>query len=226
MVTATYEHIVLILIVGVIFVGTVVALPAINYSTFQDIDQQQLKNTALNVLTSMLLTEGSPADWDSKELTEIEEFGLAYSGSFSKYVLDSDKVQRLDPDSQFPLTPEKVQNLLRLEGYGYKFSLYRPLKAIADVNIDKNYFSVNVVRTQDNAPIPNAEVNVTNIVSGSLTDFDVYSDSPITSGRYFTNATGICKEPIDANIEKVLLNKMILGYKMCSVLALMKTQLP
>jgi hypothetical protein len=205
MVTATYEHIVLILIVGVIFVGTVVALPAINYSTFQDIDQQQLKNTALNVLNSMLLSDGSPADWDSKNLTEIEEFGLAYSGSFSKYILDSDKVQRLDPNSSSPLNPEKVQSLLGLQGYGFKFSLYRPFTADANINILENYFSVKVARAQDNAPIPNAEVNVTNIVSGALSnDFDIYTDSPITTGTYFTNATGICKEPIGAVIDEIL----------------------
>jgi hypothetical protein len=203
MVTATYEHIVLILIVGVIFIGTVVALPAMNYSTFQDIDQQQLKNTALNVLTSMLLSDGSPADWDSKNQTEIEEFGLAYSGSLSKYVLDSDKVQRLNPDSYSPLTPEKVQSLLRLQGYGYKFSLYRPFTADPDVNIPENYFSVRVTRGQDNAPIPNAEVNVTSIVSGPLGDFDFHSDSPITTGRYFTNIMGICKEPINADLDEV-----------------------
>jgi hypothetical protein len=203
MVTATYEHIVLILIVGVIFVGTVVALPAINYSTLQSIDQQQLKNTALNVLNSMLLADGSPADWDSKDPTEIEEFGLAYSGSLSKYILDSDKVQRLDPNSFSPLTPEKVQSLLRLQGYGYEFTLYRPFTGDAEVNVPENYFSVKVTRGQDNAPIPNAEVNVTNIVSGPLGDFDFYSDSPITTGSYFTDIMGICKEPIDADLDEV-----------------------
>ena len=79
MVTATYEHIVIILLVGVIFVGTVVALPAINQPTFQAIDQQQLKNTALNVLNSMLLGVGSPANWGSDPSTVVEEFGLAHS---------------------------------------------------------------------------------------------------------------------------------------------------
>ncbi len=203
MVTATYEHIVLIVIVGIIFVGTVVALPAINYSTFQDIDAQQLKNTALNALTSILLSDGSPKDWNLKDPTEIEEFGLAYSDSFSKYVLDSNKVQRLDPDNESPLTPEKVQSLLGLQGYGYKFSLYRPFMADADLNIPENYFSVKVARTQDNAPIPNAEVNITNIVSGPLGDFDFHSDSPITRGSYLTNATGICKEPLHANLDEI-----------------------
>jgi hypothetical protein len=195
MVTATYEHLVIILLVGVIFVGTVVALPAINNSTFQSIDQQQLKNIALNVLNTMLLGVGSPANWGSDPETEIEEMGLAYSSPLSKYVLDSDKVQRLDPDNPYPITREQMRGLLNLQGYGFNFSLYRPFTAETTLNIVDDYaldFSVTVTRTQDEAPIPNAKVRATHIVTGSA----VEELMPILVNEYLTNATGIVKDTV------------------------------
>lgn len=165
MVTATYEHIVVILLVGVIFVGAVVALPAINYSTFQAVDTAQLKNTALNVLNSLLLGPGSPANWGFDHDIEITEFGLAYSSSFSKYVLDSDKVQRLDINNPYHLLPEQVQDLLKLQGYGFNITFYRPYTTIPLLQIDRETnevnFGVTVIRTQDGTPVPNAEITVT-----------------------------------------------------------------
>jgi hypothetical protein len=188
MVTATYEHIVIILLVGVIFVGTVVALPAINYSTFQAVDEQQLKNTALNVLNSLLLGAGSPANWGSNRDIEINEFGLALSNSFSKYILDSDKVQTLDNNNPDHLQPEEVRDLLNLQGYGFNITFYRPYTTIPLLHIDREKnevnFGVTVIRTQDGTPIPNAEIKVTlfqSSLSGNINN---------TIGPYKTDPTG------------------------------------
>jgi hypothetical protein len=179
---------VIILLVGVIFVGTVVALPAINYSTFQAVDEQQLKNTALNVLSSMLLGVGSPANWGSDEELSIAEFGLAYSSPFSKYVLDSDKVQRLDINSPWHLTREQVKDLLNLQGYEFELAFYRPFTTMPIVDIDFDneivHFGVTVTRTQDGAPIPNAKVNVTIFMSSLSGDFEY------NLGPYETDASG------------------------------------
>jgi hypothetical protein len=197
MVTATYEHIVIILLVGVIFVGTVVALPAINYSTFQSVDQQQLKNTALNVLNSMLLGVGAPPTWGSSIPTEVEEFGLAKSSPFSKYVLDTNKVQRLDQDNPWHFTCEQVRDMLKLQGYGFNFTLYRPFIATPLLDIDtvnnKVNFAVTTIRTQDGAPIPNAEVDVTLFMSSvdEVDNIESHANSP-----YMTDATGYCHDSI------------------------------
>ncbi len=60
-----YEHIVAILVVGVIFVGAVVALPAAINANLATVDQQQIRNAATNVFDSMLLGVGSPPNWGS-----------------------------------------------------------------------------------------------------------------------------------------------------------------
>ena len=188
MVTATYEHIVIILLVGVIFVGTVVALPAMNYSTFQAVDVQQLKNTALNVLDSMLLGVGSPSNWGSDPDMEITEFGLAYPSSFSKYVLDSDKVQRLDINNPYHLSSEQVQDLLKLQGYGFNITFYRPFTTIPLLQINRTTNEINfgatVIRTQDGTPVPNAEITIT-LFQSSISSF-----GNTTIGPYKTDSAG------------------------------------
>lgn len=196
MVSSAYEHIVAIVVVGAIFIGTVVALPATVYSNLETLDQQQLRNTALNVFDSMLLNVGSPPNWGSRlvfdagvphfDPTSVKTFGLAFQDPFSKFVLDPDKMQRLNPAE---LSYEGVRDLLKLEDYGFQFSLYRPFRVNSSLSITDSSvsFSVNVTRTEDGTPIPNAEVKVTTMVTAKSTKKledlpDIYEPIPPTYG--------------------------------------------
>lgn len=212
MVSAAIDHIVAILIVGVIFVGTVVALPAINYSNFQTVDQQQLRNTALNVFDSMLLGVGSPSDWGSRlnstfqfDQNNVKLFGLASSSALSKFVLDSDKVQRLDPTNPGVIDYDRVRALLNIEDYGFQLSIYRPFRVNWSLDITNTVvrFSVTVTRTEDGTPIPNAEVRVTIMVTASKLpkadegDFISQRYDPVT---YYTNVTGSCTGSLNTDL--------------------------
>jgi hypothetical protein len=205
MVSATYDHIIAILIVGALFVATVVALPALTYSNLQTVDQQQLRNTALNVFDSMLLSPGSPSNWGSSgtdfDPNTVENFGLASSTPFSKYVLDVDKVQRIDPSNPTGFVEyDHMHELLKLEDYGFQFSILRPFVTDWSLNITTNevYFYVAVSRTEDGTPIPNAEVTLMTTLSvNDGTKFDVIRLDPEV---YFTDALGVCEGIQTANI--------------------------
>jgi len=207
---SVYENIVAILIVGVIFVGTVVALPATINANLQTVDQQQLRNTASSVFDSMLLDVGSPSNWGSKvhfdqdgnpyfDPTEVEKFGLAYADPFSKFVLDPDKVQRLNPGE---LDYESVRDLLRIQNdYGFLFSIYRPFRVASTLSITDNSvnFSVTVTRTEDGTPIPKAAVKVTTFVTAAYInktktttppDIPEYISSPMAPVYGTTGVTG------------------------------------
>jgi len=211
MVSAAYEHIVAILVVGVIFTGTVVALPATIYSNLETINQQQLRNTALNIFDSILLDVGSPSNWGSIlddggifDPALVEKFGLAYADPFSKYVLDSDKVQRLSTG----LSYERVCELLNIQGdYGFQLSIYRPFKVESNLKITGNEinFSVTVTRAEDGTPIPNAEVKVTAMVTAAYApggdhkknpppDVDVFISAPIPPVYGTTDVKGIYED--------------------------------
>ncbi len=210
MASAVYDHIIAILVVGVIFVATVVTLPAINYSNLQTVDQQQLRNTAINVFDSMLLGVGSPSDWGSKlpfDQNNVALFGLASSSALSKFVLDPDKVQRLD---QNPFNPgvieyDRVRALLNIEGYGFQLSIYRPFRANWSLGITNTVvsFSVTVTRTEDGTPIPNAEVRVTTMVTASKSP--KHNEENLIVQRYdpmiyHTNATGSCEGSLNTDL--------------------------
>jgi hypothetical protein len=206
MVSATYDHIVAILIVGAIFISTVVALPALNYANLQTIDQQQLRNSALNVFDSMLLGVGNPSMWGSSgtnfDQNLVDKFGLAYSVPFSKYVLDVDKVQRIDPSNPTGyIEYNRVREILNLEDHGFQFSILRPFLVDWSLNITGNevHFSVAVTRNEDGTPIPNAEVKVTTTLSvmGGSKSFDIVKCDPLT---FFTDARGICEGIQTANV--------------------------
>ena len=176
---AVYDHLVAIIFVGVLFVGTIVVVPAaMSYTTSQAVDQQQMRNTALNVFNAFLQGTGSPLDWGSPfpfDQNQVKTFGLASAQQFSSYVLDPDKVQRLDPSSPYNITYSYARNLLNLNGYGFQFSLYRPFIVDWDIqwsNVTNNVvLSVNVTRTEDGTPIPNALVKAT-IISTAIGKLD------------------------------------------------------
>ena len=196
MVSTAADHLVAIVIVGILFMGTVVALP---FSTFQTIDQQQLRNTALNVFDAMLLDVGSPSNWGSNfpfDQNLLEKFGLAYSDPFSKFVLDVDKVQKIDVSNPTGFIEyDRVCELLNIQDHGFRLSISRPFVVNASLRIlgtEVQYY-VAVTRTEDGTPIPNAEVKLTTTVAFIGSDgktFDVYKLEPET---YFTDIRGICE---------------------------------
>jgi type II secretory pathway pseudopilin PulG len=197
MVTAAPDHIVAIVIVGIIFVGTVVVLPATSFSNLNVVDQQQLRNTAYNVFDAMLLDVGSPSNWGSSfpfDQSNVEKFGLAYSDPFSKYVLDIDKVQKLDVLNPSGFVEyDHVRELLNIKEYGFRFSILRPFSTSSSLNVTNNdvHFYVTVTKTEDGTPIPNAEVKITTTVAiEDGNTFDVVNIDPVT---YFTDVRGICE---------------------------------
>ena len=205
-----YEHIVAILVVGVIFVGAVVALPAAINANLATVDQQQIRNTATNVFDSMLLNVGSPPNWGSILLSDsagnryydpnvVTKFGLAYADPFSKYVLDPDKVQRLNPSE---ISYERVRNLLQLEDYGFKLTIARPFRVAANLSVTDTsvHYSVSVWRTEDGTPIPNAGVKVTTMVTAKSTkDLNESIYQPIPPAYNTTNVVGNCQGTLSAD---------------------------
>jgi type II secretory pathway pseudopilin PulG len=210
MAPAAYDHIVAMVIVGVIFIGTVVALPAMTFSNFQTVDEQQLRNTALTVFDSMLLNGGSPSNWGSTnpsnwDQNNIELFGLASSSTLSKYVLDPDKVQRLDPQNPGVLEYNRVRDLLKLQDYGFRLSIIRPFSVKWQLNLTQStvHFSVKVTRTEDATPIPNAQVSVTTMITASKPSQTNGSDlvsKAFEPKLYTTNALGFCQDTIDTRL--------------------------
>ena len=208
---AVYDHIIAILIVGAIFVGTVVVMPTMSLINLQAVDQQQLRNTALNVFNAMLLGTGEPADWGSidpfyTDKPPVERFGLASAQDSIFYVLDPDKVQRLvkgNPLGEINYTTAK--KLLRLQGYGFSFRIIPPFNVtkedgtpitptnnpanLTGSNKDILQYAVKVAYL-DGRPIPNANILAT-IVYTDGNRFNITGPC----GNW-TDALGVCRDNI------------------------------
>ena len=212
MVSATFEHIVAILVVGAIFVATIVVLPAQNYVNMQAVDQQQLRNTALSVFSTILLDSGDPFNWGSMDpfyLNDfrVTKFGLASSLSPEMYVLDPDKVQRLALNNPLNyLEYEKVRELLKLENYGFSLRIIPPFNV---TNVDGtpiiDHSPITVVGTNltyalrvtylDGIPIPNVAI-FARVVYARGTTFAI-NNFQSTS----TDAVGLCIKSLTLNFE-------------------------
>jgi hypothetical protein len=196
-----YDYIISIAVVGIIFVSGVMAVPAISYVNLLQVDEQQLRNTALNVFDAILLGGGSPAHWGSTfpfDQNSVSIFGLASSEESSLYILDMDKVQRLDPESPGYIEYPRARDLLELEDYGFSLSIFRPYAVDWDLQINTApssvWFAVNVTRSEDRRPVPNAQVSTTILCTAKNPDKE---DQPIVNvtrpNTLFTDALGRCK---------------------------------
>jgi hypothetical protein len=197
MVAPVFEHITAIIFVSMLFFSAVIAVPAISYVNLLYVDQQQFRNVALEALNSMLLSAGYPAKWGTSASfneSEIAKFGLALSDGFSFYVLDPDKVQRLDVNNPSgSLNYETMRALLGLQNYGLNIKITPPfdVTAIKKSGIPNLLYEVNVT-FNDGRPIPNAHVEATILYLENKQDY--YS----TETENSTNLLGRC------TIEKAL----------------------
>lgn len=163
MVAPVFEHITAIIVVSMLFVSAVIAVPAISYVNLLYVDQQQFRNVALEALNSMLLSMGYPLEWGSDtpfDESAIEKFGLALSPSSSFYVLDPDKVQRLDVNNPSgSLNYETMRTVLGLQDYGFNIKITPPfnVNAIKKSGVPSLLYEINVT-FNDGRPIPNAHV--------------------------------------------------------------------
>jgi hypothetical protein len=205
MVNAVYDHIIAILVICVMFVSAVVILPTLSITSFKAVDQQQLRNTALNIFNAMLLDTGEPVDWGSfpdfqMNDPRIKRFGLASTESTAFYVLDPDKVQRLVVGNPLNYCDyNRIRELLGLQGYGFKLRIIPPfnvtnvdgtsilVKSPVVINNNQLSYAVKVSHT-DGVPIPNALVYATMVYTGG-SNFGITSRPPI-----YTDALGICND--------------------------------
>ncbi|MEM2103940.1 MAG: hypothetical protein QW717_03515 [Candidatus Bathyarchaeia archaeon] len=206
MVNAVYDHIVAILVVCVIFVGAVVVLPRLSIANIQEVDQQQLRNTALNVFNTMLLDTGYPISWGSMKPfyandPRVVRFGLASAKDTTFYVLDPDKVQRLvvgNPLNYCDYT--KVRELLGLQDYGFLLRIVPPFNVTFNkITVVKNQLLFNVsIFYLDGTPIPNAEAYATAVYTKGAPSKDKPNQQDDTkfgitqAGPVYSNALGVC----------------------------------
>lgn len=109
------------------------------------------------IVDHMLVNSGSPGDWGQNQTAAPDAFGLAEDGSFS-YVLDRDKVSRLNSSNAYALNYLQVLQALRLEKVAFRITFSQ----ILDVSIalssnesvaESTTYSFNVSVSRDQAPV-------------------------------------------------------------------------
>ncbi len=211
-----YDYIAAVVIVGVLFVSLVVVMPNISYINLLYVDQQQLRNIALEALKTMLLDNGYPVDWGSMEdfnQSKVQRFGLAYADGSSFYILDPDKVQRLNRGNSYGWVEyETARKLLGLEGYGFKLSIIPPFNVtISDRSFEVAPAQANIslgvkVSRHDGRPLANAAAQTTFIYSiyheaqgkssGNVTVRSTAAETAYTDSLGICEINGTCVNPI------------------------------
>lgn len=193
-----------LVITGIIAVSAIVVIPNLSYVNLLYVDQQQLRNIALDTLKTMLLDAGYPATWGSSynfDPDQVERFGLALAGSSSFYVLDPDKVQRLVVGNPVGFIEyEDIRTKLKLQGYGFNFRIIPPFKVVVNdedfdddsdpITLEDLTEGVEVFVTYNaGSPIPKALVEATLLYVLEKDKDNFYTSAKVSNS---TNALGKC----------------------------------
>jgi len=200
-----------LVITGIIAVSAIVVIPNLSYVNLLYVDQQQLRNIALDTLKTMLIDAGYPANWGTTGDFDPDRFGLALAGSSSFYVLDPDKVQRLAVGNPTGVIEyEDIRTKLELQGYGFNFQIIPPFKVIVnDIDFDGESNPITLANLTNGvkvfvtynagSPIPKASVEATLFYVLDRTDFTTTKASNSTDalGKCIINVSGFNPEILD-----------------------------
>jgi len=194
-----YDHLMAVVVLGVIFTATVFIVPSLSYVNLLYLDQQQLQNVALSAMKTILFDEGYPANWGSMHglsqfnPSDVKRFGLSLMREPSLYVLDPDKVQRLAYNPMGNFSYSQVRDLLGLSGYEFSIVLRPQFDVDADVTIAPNSISFNVnVSRYGGQPIPNAIVYATIVYALKSSGGDAYGTGAVNMEKRYTDSLGRC----------------------------------
>jgi len=166
----TYEYIfAAVILVAILLAATF--LTGISPPPYRSISEiEQLKMAAQKVMVQILLSPGYPEDWGGDiniGASNLSSFGLAVSTVFTRevFVLDPDKVQRLNKDmpDELYIPPEKFSELLGLGSidagldYGVRIEFIPALKVTIGFNESSNAVEVKV-ESEHGMPISGANV--------------------------------------------------------------------
>ncbi len=107
-------------------------------------------------------------------------------------------MQRLDKDSPGYIEYPYVRALLGLEEYGFTLSIFRPFTVDWDLQINNAtnsvWFAVNVTRSEDQRPIPNAQISVRVLATAINKNTKTDPIAIVNEARtFFTDALGRCE---------------------------------
>jgi len=195
----SYDYMIGLIITGMLFISAVIVVPNLSYVNLLYVDQQQLRNTALEALKAMLLDPGYPPDWGSQDPFDegdIQRFGLAHASSDSFYILNPDKVSRLVLDNPAGhVGYETIRDRLKLQGYGFNLRIISPFNVTVndggpvDLTTMRSGVRVLVAHNNDGRPIPNAVVKTKILYTKSKDSTQFYWAAPVSNT---TDALGRC----------------------------------
>jgi hypothetical protein len=160
----SYEYLFTAIIIFSILIASTTLIISISQPSISFTTKEQLQTTAQKIMTQLLLEAGTPPDWGSRidiYTNDITTFGLAKYGETTRdaYVLDPDKVMRLDSSHPLFIQPSNVINLLNLgNDYGFILSFTTALNVKINETQPGAY---NACVTSDYAGLPIAGANVT-----------------------------------------------------------------
>lgn len=192
-----YEYLFTAIIILTILLASSAIIETVSEPSRSTSEKEQLKVTAQKIMTQLLLDPGNPPDWGNNidiDPNNLTTFGLAKYSETTRdaYVLDPDKVLRLDNTNPLFIPPSSVINLLNL-GYEYGFALefYPALNVtITPINStsSSDRYNINVTSEYSGLPIVMADVTAKMYYYNSSSQIIASTDSIAN----WTRADGKC----------------------------------
>ena len=213
----SYEYIFTAVIASAILTASLTIVSIMSQPSINVSEGEHVKIVAQKIVTQLTLNPGNPPEWGSNVEIGSEDltaFGLAKYGEATRgaYVLDPDKVQRLDVNiPQHLYIPPNVA--VKLLGLGVEYGLKLEFIPVLDVNISlQSGVGISIAVSSDQSMLPIISAKVTARLF-YLHDGEVETD--LKSGT--TDVNGNCDIEYDRVDSNTFLVVVVDYYGICVV---------
>lgn len=196
-----YEYLFAAVMIAVILVSSSTMISTISEPARTTSEKEQLKVAAQKLMAQILLDPGEPVDWGADvniKPEDLKVFGLAkYGETRDAYIMDRDKVLRLDSNNPLYIPPSAAVNLLNLGiEYGFALEIHPALNVGVSQTSNLDKYEVMVKSPYGEIPIVSASVTakIYYLNSGEIASTKTLDETTNHEGKCIIDFNGVFPE--------------------------------
>jgi len=159
------------------------SLPKVLYPYMDRIDDQGTDEQLQQLAQYIVLNAGEPANWGRRPDISLNNFGLAVENTLEPYLLDADKVTRLNSKNSYSITYAQFLDALNMDNVALQIRiqpLFETSTELLSVNAEDDGINYNFEVTTHKSGIP---------ITANLSCYLAIADY-LNSSFYLTNSNG------------------------------------
>lgn len=205
----------------ILVVLAMASLPKVLYPHIEIVDDQSIGEQFQQLAQFIMLNTGEPTKWGTNPDISPNIFGLAAEGMLESYLLDADKVTRLNNENSYAITYAQLLDALKFNNVALQISIqpfFETSIRLLSINDEENETNYNFEVTTHKSGIPvMANLSCYLAIAGSLDSAFYLTDSNGKANVTFTLSNSLNGTACLVVLAKAIVNPKIASFNVYSL---------